>query len=159
VMRFNKSLSAAQEDIRVKQRFVNDVDCLATLLARMIEGARSPSFVNGVHWELLPTRFALETMDAFDEVDHIGSFLLWMSEQGHLAKVEDDVPASHCAKASDLHGWYTHWVRKHGDRADREGQLNMRDFGQALRTRGWESTMAQGTRWRSYRLASTTEWL
>lgn len=159
VMRFHRSLSAAEEDTRVKQRFVNDEDCLKALLARMVEGARSPSFVNGVHWELLPTRFALETMDAFDEVDHVGSFLLWMTEQEHLVKTEGDVAAMKCAKASDLHAWYVGWVRKHGDKMDRDGLLAQREFGQALRTRGWESTSSHGTRWVGYVLQSSPNWL
>jgi putative DNA primase/helicase len=159
VVRFDRALGPGQDDTRVRRRFVSDERCLQAILARVVEGARSPSFVNGVNLDLLPSRFLLETMDAFDEVDHVGSFLLWLTEQGHLTRAEEGTPAVHCAKASDLHGWYVHWVRKHGDRADREGMLNMRDFGGALRTRGWESRLAAGTRWLGYRLTSDVGWL
>lgn len=159
VVRFDRPLGVSREDTRVRERFVNDVACLQALLGRMVEGARSPAFVNGVNLELLPDRFLLAKMDAFDEVDHVGSFLLWMAEQGYLTQAEVDSPASRCAKASDLHAWYGHWVRKHGDKADREGALNLRDFGQALRTRGWEATKVAGTRWLGWRLTTEPGWM
>ncbi len=159
VVRFNRSLTIGTEDTRIRRRFATDPDCLAALLLRMVEGARSPLFVNGVNWSLLPDRFALALMDAFDEVDHVGSFLLWMSEQGHLTQAELDTPQSHCAKASDLHAWYGYWIAKHGDRADREGKLNLTDFGKALRTRGWESKKAMGTRWLGWRLVADASFL
>lgn len=159
VVRFERVLDPGREDIRVRQRFVSDEDCLRALLARMVAGARSDLFVNGVNWSLLPLRFAMALADAFDEVDHVGSFLLWMTEQGHLQQADLGTPASHCAKASDLHGWYGHWVKKHGDRADRESALNLRDFGAALRTRGWEAAKVAGTRWVGWKLLSDVNWL
>lgn len=156
VIRFGVSLLGGLEDTRVRARFIHDEACLAALLARMVEGARNDLFAHGVDWSRLPQRFALALADAFDEVDHVGSFLLWMTEAGHLVKMEEGVAVSHCAKASDLHGWYTHWVRKHGDRSDREGQLSMRDFGGSLRARGWESRTAMGVRWLGYGLTSAS---
>ena len=159
VVRFGRSLLPGTEDARIRRRFVEDETCLQALLARMVEGARSPLFINGVNWSLLPERFALALMDAFDEVDHIGSFLLWMTEQGHLEQAEIDTSAVKCAKASDLHAWYGFWVKKHGDRADRESALNLKNFCMALRTRGWESRSAAGTRWLGWRLVSETSWL
>lgn len=159
VIRFAKSLLNGSEDIRIRERFVNDEDCLRALLARMVDGARSQLFVNGVNWSLLPDRFALAMMDAFDDVDHVGSFLLWMTEQEHIVRAEPDEPAVRCVKASDLHAWYSFWVQKHGDRQDREGKLNMRNFGTALRSRGWEAKMAAGTRWVGWRLQSDANWL
>lgn len=159
VVRFNRSLLPGTEDTRIRSRFVSDPDCLKALLARMVAGARSQLFANGVNWSLLPERFALALMDAFDEVDHVGSFLLWLTEQGHLVQGDEDTPASHCAKAADLHAWYGQWVAKHGDRADRESRLNLQDFGRALRTRGWETKKAMGTRWLGWRLVSSPDWL
>ena len=159
VVRFTRSLPPGMEDTRVRDRFVQDPACLAALLARLVEGARSPLFVNGVNWSLLPERFALALMDAFDEVDHVGSFLLWLAEQEHLIQADEGTPASHCAKAADLHAWYGFWLKKHGDRVDRESQLNLRDFGQALRTRGWETAKAAGTRWVGWKLSGSAEWL
>lgn len=159
VIRFNRTVPSGVEDTRVRQRFVNDEECLRALLARMIEGARSPLFIHGVNWSLLPERFALALMDAFDEVDHIGSFLLWMVDQGHLIQAPVDSAAVHCAKAADLHSWYSHWVQKFGDKTDREAKLNLRNFGTALRTRGWETRIAAGTRWVGWRLVSDASWL
>lgn len=159
VVRFDRPLGVGAEDARIRQRFVNDPDCLRALLARLVEGARSPAFVNGVNLDLLPDRFLLAKLDAFDEVDHIGSFLLWMAEQGYLRQAEVDAAASHCVKASDLHAWYGFWVRKHGDRTDRESALNLRDFGQALRTRGWEAAKVAGTRWLGWKLTTDPSWM
>jgi putative DNA primase/helicase len=159
VVRFDRPLGVGREDTRVRERFVSDRTCLQSLFARMVEGARSPAFVNGVQLDLLPDRFLLAKMDAFDEVDHVGSFLLWMAEQGHLAQAEVHDAVSRCAKASDLHTWYGYWIRKHGDRSDREGQLNLRDFGQALRTRGWESGTSAGVRWLGWRLTTEPGWM
>lgn len=159
VVRFDRALDPAREDVRIKRRFVEDPGCQTALLARLVAGARSGLFANGVDLSLLPTRFLLETMSAFDEVDHIGSFLLWLTEQGHLVKAEEGTASNRCAKASDLHAWYAHWVKKHGDRQDRESMLNLRDFGAALRTRGWETVMSGGTRWVGYTLISDATWL
>lgn len=158
VVRFRRSLLPAEEDTRVREAFVQDEGCLRALLARLVEGARSPLFVHGVDWDAVPARFALDTLDAFDEVDHVGSFLDWMQEAGHLEKVED-VPGSHCVKAADLHAWYVFWVKRHGDRADRESALNLRGFGTALRTRGWESARVDGIRWLRWRLGAEVPWL
>jgi putative DNA primase/helicase len=159
VVRFGKNIIPGFEDIRIRERFVQDRECLQALLTRMVEGARSPLFSHGMNWSLLPERFALAMMDAFDEVDHVGSFLLWMAEQGHLLQGDLDIPVSKCVKAADLHGWYSHWVTKHGDRTDREGKLNLRNFGAALRTRGWESERSAGVRWVGWRLVSEAPWL
>lgn len=158
VVRFDHSLPTGRDDPTVRERFVSDPDCLAALLVRVVAGARSPAFVNGIRRDLLPERCALATADAFDEVDHVGAFLRWLEECGHLDVAPADAPASHCAKASDLHAWYGLWVQRHGDRADRDSRLNLRDFGRALRSRGWESTTAMGTRWMGRRLLSDPDW-
>ena len=159
VLRFTRSLTPGREDTRVRERFANDEDCLAAILARIVEGARSPAFVNGINVEMLPTKFLLETQDAFDEVDHVGSFLFWLAEQGHLVKAEVDTPASHCVKASDLHRWYVWWCKNAAGRLDRETQMDLREFGQALRTRGWEAQKANsGTRWLGQKLVSGLGW-
>jgi putative DNA primase/helicase len=159
VIRFNNAISQSQEDPRIRERFMNDDACLTALLTRMIDGARSPLFANGIDWMSLPDRFVNALADAFDEVDHVGSFLLWMTEEGHLEKAPLDTAASGCAKASQLHNAYRYWVTTHGDRADRDSMLSQRDLGAALRTRGWESAMSNGTRWVGYTLRESMGWL
>lgn len=160
VFRFEHSLPSKDEDPNIKARFIRDEKCLTAILARVIAGARSPMFAHGIKWDLLPTKFVDHTMSSFDELDNVTDFIRWMVEQGHLEPVNAvDTPAMHCAKASDLHGWYVQWIKKHGDRSERESQLSIRDFGAALRAKGWESRPAQGTRWLGWRLASASNWL
>jgi P4 family phage/plasmid primase-like protien len=159
VVRFNNTISQGKEDSRIRERFVSDTACLTALLSRMIDGARSPLFVNGIDWMTLPEKFVNALADAFDEVDHVGSFLLWMTEEGHLAKAPVDAANSSCVKASQLHSAYRYWATQHGDRSDRESLLSQRDLGAALRTRGWESAMSAGTRWVGYQLGGTMAWL
>lgn len=159
VIRFNQTISQAQEDPRIRERFTSDPACLTALLTRMIDGARSPLFINGIDWMSLPEKFVNALADAFDEVDHVGSFLLWMIEEGSLEKTDVDAPASGCAQASQLHSAYRFWLHQHGDRGDRESALSLKDFNAALRTRGWESGRSSGIRWLGYRLQSRMEWL
>ena len=160
IFRFEHSLPSKDEDPAIRDRFIRDRRCLQAILANMVAGARSPIFRHGIKWDLLPPKFAGFQMEGFEELDHVGDFIRWMTEAGHLDVVNAvDVPASHCAKAADLHGWYTQWVKKHGDRTDRDAMLNMRDFGAQLRARGWETRAAMGTRWLGWRLASEQPWL
>lgn len=160
VFRFEHSLPSKDEDPAIRERFVRDEKCLQAILAHMVAGARSPIFRHGIKWDLLPPKFAGFQMEGFEALDHIGDFIRWMTEAGHLRVVNAaDTPAVHCAKASDLHGWYAHWVKKHGDKTDRDAMLNMRDFGAQLRGRGWETRAAAGTRWLGWQLASGEPWL
>ena len=160
VFRFEHSLPSQVEDPNIRERFIRDERCLQAILAKLVEGARSPIFRHGVKWDLLPPKFAGFQMESFDELDNIGEFLRWMVEVGHLRVVNAaEVPFSHCAKAADLHAWYTHWVKKHGDRTDRDAMLNLRDFGTQLRARGWESRMAMGTRWLGWQLVTEQPWM
>lgn len=160
VIRFDRTIDAKLEDPGIKERFTRDDGVLGALLARLVEGARSPLLRHGVKWDLIPQRFAVETMEAFDELDHIGEFLRWLVDHGHVEVVNAaDVPASHCVKAGELHSWYTHWVKKYGNKLDQQERLSMRDLGAQLRQRGWESRMASGTRWLGWKLVSDVPWL
>lgn len=160
VFTFEHSLLSKDEDPNVKDRFIRDEKCLSAILARVVAGARSPLFAQGIKWDLIPAKFVHGTMDSFEALDNIAEFLQWMVELGHLSVVNlVDTPAVQCAKASDLHGWYTHWVKKHGDKSDRDAQLSLRDFGVQLRTRGWESAKAAGVRWLGWKLVDSAPWL
>lgn len=160
VFRFEHTLSSKDEDPAVKERFVRDPKVLQAILARCVEGAMSPIFRNGIKWDLLPEKFVAATMDSFSELDHVGEFIRWAVEVGRLEVVDAvTVPASHCVKAAELHEVYVAWVKQHGDRSDKDGQLSMRDFGSALRTRGWEARIASGTRWLGWKLSGAVPWL
>lgn len=154
VVRFGRSLPDDQVDIEARRVFENDAQTRKALLARMVAGASDSLDV--VNW---PESAVNALAEAFDEVDHVALFLSWLQEQGHLQKVDDDTAVGRCAKAGDLHAWYVSWVRKHGDRADREAMMNMRAFGSALRSRGWESGVAMGVRWKGWALVTDAPWL
>jgi len=155
VVTFSRTLPPELEDTRVKEAFVRDEGCLRALLARIVRGAGSPLLRDGVKWSLMPERYAQATASSFDELDHVGEFLEWLRDRGILEVVDmTETPASKCAQASELHEWYGAWVRKHGDRQDRQEALSMKDLGRALRQRGWESRLSGGTRWLGVRLAT-----
>lgn len=156
VMRFDHTIPTGMEDTTIKQRFVNDERTLQALLARLVKGARSPMVRDGLRWDLIPKKFAIATVDAFGEMSHVDEFLLWMREEGHLFDDKLDVPVSQMAKASDLHKHYAAWVTTHGDKADKQEELSLKDFNVALRERGWESQKSAGVRWVGKVLASNT---
>jgi phage/plasmid-associated DNA primase len=160
VFTFEHTLDVKDEDPNIKERFIRDEKCLTALLSRVVAGARSPLFAQGIKWDLIPDKFVNRTMDSFELLDNVSEFVRWMVDMGHLAVVDAvETPASHCAKAADLHGWYTHWVKKHGDKTDRDSALSLKDFGTQLRTRGWESRIAMGTRWLGWKLVDAAPWL
>ncbi len=154
VVRFAHPLAPELVDPRKRRLFEEDLPTRRALLARIIAGARDTLDLANRSQD-----FTRALAEAFDEVDHVGQFLQWLAEQGHLTKVEPETPASHCVKATDLHAWYVFWVKRHGDRADRDAQMNLRAFGRSLRGRGWESSMANGTRWLGHQLVGVATWL
>jgi hypothetical protein len=107
---------------------------------------------NGVRWDLIPSKFALDTITAFGQMDNIDEFLMWIRDEQELIEADDDLPVSHYAKVSALHAWYTHWISKHGDKMDKSEALNLTKFNAALRDRGWQSADSSGTRWVGKRL-------
>jgi len=112
--------------------------------------------VNGLRWDLVPQRFALETMESFGEMNHVDEWLIWMREEGKLV---DDAAGAHSgmAKVTVLHEWYGTWIKKHGDKNDKNEALSLKDLNQALIERGWEKKPSSGVRWVGKRLASGDE--
>jgi P4 family phage/plasmid primase-like protien len=156
VVRFDRTLPPEREDASVKERFVRDEGCLRALLARIVAGARHPALRDGVKWTLLPTRYAEAKLASFERLDHISEFVEWLRDREALETVNmTETPLSHCARAGELHDWYNHWLKKHGDKQDKAEALNLRDFGQALRDRGWVSKTSGGVRWVGVKLTST----
>jgi P4 family phage/plasmid primase-like protien len=153
IIKFDRPLAPHLVDPAKQERFEVDEQVGRAVLAQIVRGAR-----DSMDMANRSATFAEALAEAFDEVDHVGQFLSWMTEMGYLSKTEGSV-ASHCAKATDLHGWYAFWIKRHGDRSDRDAMMNMRAFGKSLRGRGWESTTANGTRWVGVRLGSDAPWL
>jgi P4 family phage/plasmid primase-like protien len=156
VMRFDHTLPKEKEDTRIKERFIHDTRCQQALVARLVRGARSPMVVNGLRWDLVPQRFALETMESFGQMNHVDEWLMWMRTEGRLHDAVDG-PLTSMAKASVLHRWYTLWVNEHGDKNDKQEALSLKDLGVALRERGWESKPSAGMRWIGRRLTRGDE--
>lgn len=153
---FDKTLPPEKEDARIKERFINDEQCLRAILARVVAGARDPMMRNGIKWSLMPAKYAEATMDSFGQLDHIEEFIEYLRDREILQVVNmSETPVSHCAKASDLHEFYVKWVQRHGDKQDKLEQLNLKDFGQALRDRGWEAKTSGGTRWLGVKLTQS----
>lgn len=152
---FDQTLPPEKEDTRIKELFTRDVNCLRALLARVVAGARSDMMRNGIKWTLLPQRYAGYTLDSFAQLDHVGEFLEWLTDREILVTVEPSAPASHCARANEMHEWYVSWVQKHGNKQDKSESLNMKEFGQVLRERGWVSKTSGGVRWLGVRLTTT----
>jgi putative DNA primase/helicase len=151
--RFDQTLPPEQEDTSIKKKFITDERCLQALLARIVTGARSPLMRDGLKWTLLPRKYASDTLDSFNQLDHVSEFLEWLSDREILTPADMSVtPVSHCARANELHEWYVTWINKHGNKQDKQEALNMKEFGNALRERGWESKLSGGTRWLNVKL-------
>lgn len=156
VMRFDHTVPVGMEDTRIKERFVNDEQTLQAILARLVRGARSEMVKNGLRWDLIPQKFAIDTIDAIGEMNHVDEWLQWMREEGYLLDDQTSVPVSKMAKASEIHEHYSAWVKKHGDKTDKQEELSLKDLGVALRERGWESKPSAGVRWIGKVLTTTT---
>lgn len=152
VMHFDKTIEAGKEDPKIKQRFLNDPVCLRAILARLIRGARDPITEDIAN---IPERYALATMHAFGAMDHVEEFLEWLKDMDILVAAPDGTPASGMAKASELFDWYSVWVKKYGDRVDKQDALGLKAFGRKLRDDlGWESKTSAGVRWLGWVLKS-----
>lgn len=145
VMHFDKTIEVGKEDPKIKQRFLNDPRCLEAILARLVRGAMDPITEDIVN---IPERYALATMNAFGEMDHVEEFLEWLKDMEALLPAPEGTPVSQMAKASDLFDWYALWVKKYGDKVDKQDALGLKAFGRKLRDDlGWESKTSAGVRW------------
>jgi putative DNA primase/helicase len=156
VFMFDKTLPPELEDTRIKDRFINDEGCLRALLARIVLGAQDPLMRDGIKWTMMPEKYAVSTMESFGQLDHVDEFVSWLKDRDILKVVNmTETAVSHCARANELHEWYTLWIKKHGDKQDKAEALNMKDFGAALRERGWVSKLSAGTRWVGVQLSQS----
>lgn len=156
VVTFDRSLAPGQEDPKIKQRFLNDENCLKALLARLVTGARDEIMANVDH---IPQKYILATMNATGSLTNVEEFLLWAYEEGYLEDVDiANTPVSHCAKATDLHMLYVRWIKDHGDAQAKKEQLDLNDFGRQLRDRGWQSKPSAGIRWLGKKMVLNTVW-
>jgi P4 family phage/plasmid primase-like protien len=178
VFPFDRTLPPALEDAKIKERFINDTGdggCLQALLARIVEGARYEPLKDGVKWTLLPVKFADATMAGFGSLDNIDEFLEWLNDRGIMQLVDTSgagrgvvgggsasgaAAYGDCVRTADLHKWYVHWIKEHGDKQDKAEALNHVTFNSALRTKGWRSVKSGAVRWDGVRLtASPGTWI
>jgi phage/plasmid-associated DNA primase len=140
VFTLNRTMPTDMEDTSIKKRFLEDEECLSALLWRIVEGARSEMFADGVRWNLLPERTAQDTMDSFSQVNHVQEFLSWMRDEDILVYrdfEEPDYVKGKTAPLADLYAWYREWVLKTGDEKDKKDLLSMREFNKILVSDGW----------------------
>lgn len=156
VVSFDRSLAPGQEDPRVKQRFLNDEECLRALLARLVAGARDEIMGNV---DLIPQKYILATMNGVGSLTNVEEFLLWAYQEGYLVDMDlATTPVSHCIKASELHMMYVQWIKNHGDQQAKKEMLDMGDFGRQLRDRGWQSKLSGGVRWVGKKMVPVPMW-
>lgn len=142
---FKRSLPPGVEDPSKRARFVGGRDTQRALLARLVAGCVA-AHRDGL--EDIPEEFALDTMESFDQLNHLGEFLAWLTDEGLLK--EDDpttTPLTQCWRAADLHGRYDSWLTFHGSQRDRREKLSLREFNDALKAQGWQTRRSNGTRW------------
>lgn len=130
------------EDPRKKVAFVRDEATLQALLTRVVRGYRDQEETG---LDDLPHEFGLATAQAFDELDDVPEFMATAADEG-VVRVDHQAPLRTCVALGDLHKRYVTWVREHGDATQRRDQLNTRAFGRRLRSMGWVTTRANGTR-------------
>lgn len=138
---FDRPLDPVREDPTVKELFLRDKQCLKALFARVILGARDSII------DYVPEKYALATMKARGDMDHVDEFLEWMCEEGFLIDVSMDTPASNCVKSSELYLRYTKWLKDFGDDIDKKQVLTNKMFSISLKEKGWTSKLSAGVRW------------
>lgn len=154
VLHFDQTLTPAQEDPRKKEAFLNDPECLRALLARLVLGARDPII------DEPPRRFVLATMNAVGDLDHVDEFLAWVQDEGYLAPAPEGAEGITCIRSSELYTLYSHWIKKYGDRIDRDDRLSGIMLTKSLKSRGWRTGRSAGTRWLDWQLTSSVPfWL
>lgn len=154
VFRFDQTIAKSDEDTSKKGKFVRSDEVMRALQTRIVRGAHDDMFLHGIDWNHkdLPIKYAAHLMDAFGSLGHVEQFLYFMEHEGYIETVDMETPASHCARAIQLHKAYTYWVKEHGDKTDKAEVMSSQDLNAALRERGWESAPSAGTRWRGRKL-------
>lgn len=138
-----------RESVDKRRQFIEDQDTLTALFTQLILGCKR-AYTEGV--ADIPADWARITMEAFDSMSHVTEFIEYMRDEGNLIEMSPHEAVangkiSQCWKMIDLHAHYKAWVTLHGDADDRRYVLNMPALGRALRSLGWETRKAAGTRW------------
>lgn len=148
VLPFGRTLAPSEEDPEFKDRMVADDEARSTLLWWLVSGG-----VAALRSRLVtrPTVVDMATQEAFAAMDHVAEFIVWGVEVGRLV-YDESLPASACARTSDVHSSYVEWVRHHGTEEDRRTRLGLRRLCARLEELGWRSSRSAGTRWVGWRL-------
>lgn len=145
VLKFGHTLPPGVEDVTIKDRFIRSEEVQRAILARLVDGclrSQREKIVEGI-----PTSFVRASLDAFEELDHVETFLLSQREAGVLVPVDAvQTPSSQFVQVSELYAAYRWWVATEGDADDRRQQLGRKQFVQRLKSRGWETIRSNGIR-------------
>lgn len=145
--KFNVTIPADQEDVTIKRRFLNDAQCMEALFSMLVSGCLEAQ-AKGV--DDMPSEYALDTMGAYEELDHTEQFISFMRDSELISFVnKDDTPTFRCVSLNDFHRAYAGWLRMHGTMQDNREKIGLNDFNRKLRGKGWESQKSHNClRWK-----------
>lgn len=157
----NHSIDKKDEDVTIREKFINDLDVQRWLLAALVQG-----YVESVRDGMndVIDAFSLESSEAVNELYHLSDFLDWMQEGDNpilvtVPEAEWNVYGgkSRLVAQDALYGWYKRWLADHGDRQDKQAQLNSKDFNAQLKANhGFVDVKSGVKRWAGYKLRDHT---
>lgn len=141
------------EDPEIRDRFVRSPEVHEWLLARLITGYEEAAR-DGLADVIVAQ--GLTTMNAFDNLTHLGSFFRWLTDTDQLTAVDTNAYGvkSTYVPLKSMYDRYALWVKDYGAQRDRAEKLNYDDFNAQLRSSGWRSTKSGVHRWEGWRLST-----
>jgi P4 family phage/plasmid primase-like protien len=140
----DQTLPPEKEDPAIRARFLADVKMRQALLARVIFGASLPLARD---LSDMPEKYRIATDQARQGMGHLAEFIEWALNAEYLAEISKTIPASGCARTTDLYDIYRYWIKGQAESEDRKDPLGSKGFSQALEGIGWEKTRSNGARW------------
>lgn len=148
------------EDPTIRDKFVNDPSVHEWLLARMVQG-----YVESVEEGLSDVIVAqgLATMEAFDNLTHLGSFVRWLTDTDQLSMLSGEEQAAYGVKSTyvslkEMYDRYSFWVKEYATKRDQHEKLDYESFNDQLKNNGWERVKSGSWRWVGKRLISLHSW-
>src|SRR6185436_12097819 len=142
------------EDVTIRDRFIHDPEVQTWLLARLVRGYEE-SVREGLGDVIVAQGIA--TMEAFDNLTHLGSFFRWLTDTDQLTLVPEDEQGAYGVKSTfvtlkDTYDRYSFWVREYGAKRDTAAKFDYETFNEQLRNNGWERVKSGAWRWKNRRL-------
>lgn len=144
------------EDPLVRDRFIRSREVREWLLARLVRGYEE--VVNEGLGDVLVAQ-GLATMEAFENLTHLGAFFRWLTDTDQLITVPDEDRAAYGVKSTyvtlkEMYDRYSYWVKEYGGKRDQSEKLDYEQFNEQLRNNGWVAKKSGQHRWEGRRLIS-----